>query len=243
MKPEELRGIYALYKEDPGLALLEMNRLMVEKVSSLNEKNYEFKGASLIKGEQGEAGRDGKDGKPGKNGRDGKDGKPGKDGKDGAPGKQGARGPAGPRGLQGKPGKDGKDGKPGKDGKDGASFEPTEDFFDQVARGLEALKGNRALDYFALRNRPGVKAYSEGRTIHRGGGGSVTLSYDLSSQCDGNTKTFVIPTNSRVLAVFGTQFPVIYSQNDYSYTTTSLTLGDSVGAPETGQTLTILYVE
>jgi len=72
-----------------------------------------------------------------------------------------------------------------------------------------------------------------------------TYYYDLTDQCDGVTKSFTVPANNRIVGVFGTQFPIIYRPLvDWTGSgTTTLTLTDEVGAPETGQTLYILYVQ
>jgi hypothetical protein len=112
---------------------------------------------------------------------------------------------------------------------------------EDIARALEALNGAARLDYNALKNRPGIPAYSTtGGAIHRGGPVTVQY-YDVSSSCDGSTKTFTIPGNTRVLAVLGTEFPLIYRPViDWSGSgTTTLTLSSEVSAPQTGQTLFI----
>lgn len=139
------------------------------------------------------------------------------------------------------------DGKPGEKGKDGSSLELSVDIVKKIVKMIEQLQGNDRLDYRKLKNIPGVKMYEENerRLLVRGNvvSGSLTMSADLSSQCDGSTKIFTIPQNTRVIAVFGTQFPIVYSTSDYTAVGTTLTLGSSVGAPEAGQTLTVLYVE
>lgn len=63
--------------------------------------------------------------------------------------------------------------------------------------------------------------------------------YSLTSQCNGVTKAFTLPTDTmEVLGVFGSQFPVQYDPSgDWTFSGRTLTLGSSVGAPETGQTL------
>jgi hypothetical protein len=116
----------------------------------------------------------------------------------------------------------------------------------EIARALESLRGADRLDYDALKNRPGVKAYDDregrGGMIRGGRGGTDPLYYDLTDLCDGVTKTFAIPANRRVLGVWGTQFPNAYRPAaDWTSTTTSLTLTSQVSAPEQGQTLYILY--
>ena len=69
--------------------------------------------------------------------------------------------------------------------------------------------------------------------------------YDLTDQCNGVTKVFTIPANIRVVGVFGTQEPKNYRPGvDWTGSgTTTLTLTDEVGAPQTGQTLWIQYVK
>jgi len=72
-----------------------------------------------------------------------------------------------------------------------------------------------------------------------GGGGSTILTYDLTP--DGSTKVFTIPSNRRVLGVFGSDFP----QATLGFTgsgTTTLTL-TAANAPSAGSELWILYVK
>lgn len=117
----------------------------------------------------------------------------------------------------------------------------------KIARALEKLTKGDRLDYEALKNRPGIPMYdqeasSSKKIVARGGGTDIQY-YDLTDETDGVTKTFTIPANKRVLGVFGTQFPVQYRPvTDWTATTTQLTLTDEVGAPQTGQTLWIMYV-
>lgn len=122
----------------------------------------------------------------------------------------------------------------------------------KIARALETLQGSDALDYYALKNRPGVKLYDEeGKKLlsrHRGGGsvagGSEALNYDLSAETDGVTKVFTIPANTRVLGVFGSQAPAGNYRPlvDWTRSATTLTLTSEVAAPEAGQTLWLIYV-
>ena len=69
--------------------------------------------------------------------------------------------------------------------------------------------------------------------------------YDLTDQCNGILKEFTVPSNKQILGVFGTQFPVNYRPVvDWTGSGTStLTLTAEVGAPQTGQTLYIIYVQ
>jgi hypothetical protein len=123
-------------------------------------------------------------------------------------------------------------------------------YAEKIARALETLKGVSQLDYYALKNRPGVKMYEQDgttkRTMMRGGsgGGKESLNYDLSDLCDGVTKTFPIPSNKRVLGVWGTQAPAggYVPVTDFTRTSTTVTLTATVMAPEAGQTLWLIYV-
>lgn len=66
--------------------------------------------------------------------------------------------------------------------------------------------------------------------------------YSLTSQCNGVTKTFTLPIKTMsVLGVFGTQWPVQFDpSNDFTFSGRTLTLGVSLSAPETSQTLWVL---
>lgn len=117
---------------------------------------------------------------------------------------------------------------------------------EKVARGLEKLKGNKMLSFWALKDVPPFEKSenaNKGKGLIRGGG-EKTYHYDLSGQCDGSLKTFNIPSNKRVLGVYGTDFPFNYRPViDWSGSgSTTLTLTSEVPAPSTGATLYILYV-
>ena len=105
------------------------------------------------------------------------------------------------------------------------------------------LKSEAQIDFSHIKNAP--KKLGEKKRLLRGGGGSVVQAYDLTSLTDGSTKVFTIPSNSRVLAVFGTDFPINYRPTtDYTGSgTTTLTLTSAVSAPSSGATLVVLYVE
>ena len=134
-------------------------------------------------------------------------------------------------------GRDYNDGKPGRDGKDGKTV--TEDALDgkEIAKRMNKFRG--ILDYSVLKNVPPEQKRSPAH-----GGGQKIQYYDLTSLTDGITKAFTIPANKRVLGVWGTQFPQAYRPLiDWTASGTTLTLTAQVSAPETGQTLYILYVE
>lgn len=81
--------------------------------------------------------------------------------------------------------------------------------------------------------------------IVRGGGNprkSRMRAYSLTSQCDGNTKVFTLPPKTiNVAGVFGTEFPVNFDPtDDWIFNGSTLTLGNGVNPPATGQTLWVL---
>lgn len=113
----------------------------------------------------------------------------------------------------------------------------------EIARALETLTGGNKLDYKALKNTPSIPKDGGGKIYARGGGSEVKY-YDLSASCDGSTKTFTVPTNKRIVGVFGTDFPTTYRPTvDWTGSgTTTLTLTAEVDAPTSGSTLFIIYV-
>ena len=115
----------------------------------------------------------------------------------------------------------------------------------EIARALETLRGGEQLDYYSLKNRPVPKDDKQGGgRIYARGGGSEVKEYDLSGETDGSTKSFTIPANKRIVAVLGSDFPVIYRKTtDYTGTgTTTLQLTSEVAAPSSGSTLSVIYV-
>lgn len=117
----------------------------------------------------------------------------------------------------------------------------------KIARSLEALAPAEKLDYHrGLKNQPSEVTDSKKHTLHRGTSSSKqTYYYDLSGFCDGGTKSFAIPSNTRVIAVSGTDAPggIYRPLVDWTGTgTTTLTLTAQVATPQTGATLYILYV-
>lgn len=183
---------------------------------------------------RGPEGKQGPIGLTGKDGRDGIDGKNGKDGRDGVDGKNGKDGKAG---INGKDGRNGVDGMPGTNGTNGKDGSP--DTGEQIVEKINALPIQPAfqIDAKHIKNLPKATIKTK-----RGGGGGTVSYEDLTSQCNGVLKTFTVPLHSRVIALLGTQFPVIYRPLvDFTTSGTVLTLTDQVSAPETGQTLTFLY--
>lgn len=117
---------------------------------------------------------------------------------------------------------------------------------ENIARAIEGLSGSRRLSYKALKDTPSQEVGHTQHTLHRGGGvGKQTYYYDLSSLCDDVTKTFAIPSNTRVVQVRCTDAPAGILRQTIDWTgsgTTVLTLDAAFAAPSTGATLDLLYV-
>lgn len=92
-----------------------------------------------------------------------------------------------------------------------------------------------------------LKKTLSSRLMGQGAGGGArgrVHPYDLTDQCNGVLKTFAIPTNFGVIGVFSTQFPVNYRPLvDWTLGNKTITLTSQVSAPETGQTLWIMYIK
>lgn len=154
--------------------------------------------------------------------------------------KVGPKGDKGERGLKGEQGAPGPRGEQGPPGPAGSA-----DTGDMIVGKINALPDNGPkIDASKIKNLSQyVKGKKEKARMGRGTSAPVQ-SYDLSSYLDGGTKTFTIPTNTRVLMVWCTQYPIILRPTvDYTSTPTTLTLTDQVSAPEAGQTMVIMYVE
>ncbi len=83
----------------------------------------------------------------------------------------------------------------------------------------------------------------------RGGGGRSGNSvqyYDISSELNGSTKVFTIPSNRRVLLITGTSLPTTFRPLiDYTVDGRTLTFTSQIDEATTlasGQTITVLYV-
>jgi hypothetical protein len=110
---------------------------------------------------------------------------------------------------------------------------------------LELLQGEERLDQSAIKGlKELMKDVSKTKQAFMVGGSAVnTVQFtDLSSKLDGSTKIFTVPRR-RYIALFGTQFPIIYRPTtDYTGDgTAQLTLTSEVSAPEAGQSLILLH--
>lgn len=122
-------------------------------------------------------------------------------------------------------GRDGKDGK-GLDGRDGKNGQD----------GKNANE-NKIIEEI-MKKLPPISMRSGSR-----GGGSTLRVDNLSSQANGSQKTFTT-TYKIGLAhlVFYSSFPsILLPTTDYTASGTTLTLGANVPAPQTGQSLAIIY--
>ncbi len=137
-----------------------------------------------------------------------------------------------------------KDGNNGMDGKDG-SPDTGEQIIDKINADDSEKKIKREKVEGLDDEIKGIKnAISN---IPRGGSGKKITSVkkiNLTSQVNGVLKSFALPKDTlEVLGIFGTQFPIIFDPSvDYILIGNTLTLGDSVLAPATGQTLWALIV-
>jgi len=110
----------------------------------------------------------------------------------------------------------------------------------QIAEKLELLKDDNRLKIKAIKGLEEELEELKSRPI--GGGGTRKVVYtkriNLSSQCNGTLKEFLMPKDCiDVLAVYGTQFPITFDEADFTFEGRTLTLTSEVGAPQTGQTL------
>lgn len=119
-----------------------------------------------------------------------------------------------------------------------------------LVRRMEKLPYADKLDYFkGLKNAPGVdvSGHQENQRhyLHRGGTSKQTYEQDLSDLCDGNTRTFPIPVNTRIVLVQCTDAPAGILRKGVDYTgsgTMELVLSNDIAAPTAGATLSVLYV-
>ena len=192
-----------------------------EKEALEREVNQAIREIKLKKGEKGDKGDKGADGKA-------SNGKDGKDGKDGAKGDKGDKG------------------EPGRDG----SPDSSEEIVDKINQ-LPTDNDNLKIEKEHIK---GLEEWEKGietriANIPRGGGarsGNSVQYYDISSELNGVTKVFNIPTNRRVLQVIGSSFPFNFRPLiDYTVDGRTLTFTDQIdasGSLATGQTITVLYV-
>lgn len=137
------------------------------------------------------------------------------------------------------------DGRPGRPGPAGKSVTAEEVMETLISGGFLEPKHIKGLeDRLSFINRVPVQRLG-GHGGHGGGGGDTVITFDLSSQCTGANKVFVLPKFSKIVQLIGSDAPLIYRPNiDYTWLSgnTMLTLTAAVNAPSLGATLIALYV-
>ena len=115
---------------------------------------------------------------------------------------------------------------------------------------LEALQGDDRLKMEAISGLSEVldkleKNVAAAQTRVVAGPSVNAIQYaDLSSQCDGVTKTFEVPRHRFYISLSSTSFPGVYRPiTDFTTANRTLTLTDQVPAPDAGQTLIFVYVK
>jgi len=79
-------------------------------------------------------------------------------------------------------------------------------------------------------------------TVSVDNAGITVATSDLSSQCDGATKVFTVPTHTGYIGLLGTDFPIVYRPViDFDTSGTTLTLTSEVPSPSSGATLIFQY--
>ena len=157
-------------------------------------------------------------------------------------------------------GKDGKDGKDGRDGMDGEDADVSEAARIASEMALKQLKSEKMRITTIKGLKRKLEAISgqleelkkkEPKIVYTGGGGGtggkIVKAYDLSSQLDGSTKTFKLPSFWRVISVHLSSFPNILRPTvDYTvnYSESSITFTSEIDASTSlskGQTLIVIY--
>jgi len=183
------------------------------------------------------------------------------------------KGDKGDEGDKGEDGKDGRDGVDGKDGKDAdgnriakevlskievPEAPKVEDIINQLPSsgerfrdGLELLEGDKrtkmsAIQGLRTRLRELKESISAVRRSRAMGGTPHNLVQveDLSSQLDGSTKTFNIPTARHIALVITSQFPFVLRPTiDFTLGRGQISFTSQLSAFETGQTCLVLYIK
>ena len=97
-----------------------------------------------------------------------------------------------------------------------------EEMADAIARSLEKLQGNNRLDYQALKNKPGIPAYTQKKFAGRGGGGGIN-ELIATGTINGSNVTFTFVQEPSYIVSDGLQ----YKKNagwTWSYPTATLSI-------------------
>lgn len=216
-KLQKLKTRMLLAKGTVDLALLEELEAMTDAIEALEEK--------AVKGDVGPVGPQGMQGMQGPKGEDST-----------VPGPQGPQGPKGEKGEKGDRGEQGEQGEQGEIGPKGEKGDPG------ATGTAEPVDVDSIVDQVLAKLPDSAKGGFIQRIV--GGGRPRVFYYDLSSQCDGVTKTFAVPLNFGVLGLWSTQAPITYRPGiDFTEGNRTITLTSQVGAPQQGQTLILQYIK
>jgi tetrahydromethanopterin S-methyltransferase subunit B len=146
------------------------------------------------KGDKGEQGIAGKDGLDGKNGIDG---------------------------LNGKDGRDGIDGEDGEDGQDGEDAPPVnnQEIIDACMKPMMEMMTKMQAEFDAK-----MKSVSDKKPTVYGPGKTRIIKYDLSSQLNGVTKTFILGTHFGIISVQSSSAPFGAWRETIDYTEVGKTI-------------------
>ena len=123
-----------------------------------------------------------------------------------------------------------KDGGPGPKGDQGIPGPMPKEHLELMKEMRDEMKKVQSI----LSNIPRGKAMGRAKT-------QVTRRVDLTSQVDGNTRSFTLPPDTvAVLGIQGSQFPFTIADVYISLRGNVMTLGDQVATPAAGQTLVAL---
>ena len=166
-------------------------------------------------------------------------------------------GPAGPKGDKGdKPmagvdfpiPRDGRDGvsvkgEPGSVGKDGQNGSP--DAPEEIAGKLnsleQAIEKNVIIGLTDEIEKLRTEIQSKPSQMRGMRKIPIIKRYRLTDQVDGITKAFTLPQHTvDILGVWSSQFPITFDSADWTFSGRTLTLADSVGVPQSGQTLMVI---
>jgi len=159
-----------------------------------------------------------------------------------------------------------KEGKDGSDGLDGSTptreeltnlisplipeaIAPKEETAEEHRDKLEELEGEERLDKDAIKGLEDMfeelnSKLNRVAEVRSGPNANAIQSDDLTSQLDGENRTFNVSRHRIPLALRGSQFPFEYRFTvDYTTANKTLILTDEVAPPESGQTLTFLSVK
>ena len=123
---------------------------------------------------------------------------------------------------------------------------------DEIRNKLELLQGEERLDKSAIKGledeirnlKDMIVNVGTNRGNSSGPNANAVQYADLSSQCNGVLKAFSVPRHRKIIALHGSESPLIYRPTtDFTTSNVTLTLTSEVLAPATGQSLIFLYIK